>query len=68
MLGGRGRRDPEFDNMSEFIASLRTNLTSIDRVALKLIGALNGRYFSLHASFITQPSESKIYVFLGVAV
>ena len=42
VLGGRGRRDPGFDAMSDFIASLRTNLTSIDKVSLKLISALNG--------------------------
>ena len=42
VLGGRGRRDPEFDDISDFISSLRTNLTSIDKVASKLINALNG--------------------------
>jgi len=33
---GRGRRDPSFDAIAEFIASLRTNLTSIEKVASKL--------------------------------
>jgi len=47
VLGGRGRRDPGFDAMSDFIASLRTNLTSIDKVSLKLISALNGHHEGL---------------------
>lgn len=47
MLGGRGRRDPQFDSMSEFTSSLKTNLSSIDKVAAKLITALNGHHEGL---------------------
>jgi len=42
MLGGRGRRDPQFDSMSEFTSGLRNNLSSIDKIGVKLITALNG--------------------------
>jgi len=47
MLGGRGRRDPRFDSMSDFTSALRTNLSSIDKVAIKLIAALSGHHEGL---------------------